>query len=100
MDHLIDAASARYDPEADVSYLIFDPGEMARSEEVAPCITLELDDTGGVIVQRDFTTRLGISQSPGCQLRVPVAIGVFSMPPHSCRKATTGSTFIARRAGK
>ena len=50
MDHLIDAASARYDPEADVLYLISDPGEVARSEEVAPGITVEFDDTGSVIV--------------------------------------------------
>jgi len=43
------AAIARYDTEADVLYLVSGKGEIARSMEVAPGVSVEFDDGGNVI---------------------------------------------------
>ena len=39
----------RYDPEADVLYLVSRKGEIARSIEVAPGITIEYGDRGDIL---------------------------------------------------
>jgi len=39
----------RYDPESDVFYVVAAGGEVARSAEVAPGVTIEYNDRGDVI---------------------------------------------------
>jgi uncharacterized protein YuzE len=39
----------RYDPEADVLYVVAAAGEVARSAEVSPGVTIEYNDDGDVI---------------------------------------------------
>ncbi len=39
----------RYDPEADVLYIVAEAGEIARSSEVSPGVTIEYNDRGDVI---------------------------------------------------
>ena len=42
-------SEARYDPEADVLYLVSEEGEVARSVEVRPGITVEFGDQGKIL---------------------------------------------------
>jgi len=42
-------AEVRYDSQADVLYLLAGEGEVAKSVELAPGITLEYDDGGEVV---------------------------------------------------
>lgn len=44
-----EAIEARYDTAADVLYLVAAEGEIARSVEVAPGITMEYGDSGEVL---------------------------------------------------
>ena len=46
------ASKVRYDAESDVLYLVCEEGEIARSIEVSPGITVEFGD-GGNILGRD-----------------------------------------------
>lgn len=39
----------RYDPEADVLYVVAAAGEVARATEVSPGVTIEYNDSGDVI---------------------------------------------------
>ena len=40
---------ARYDVRADVLYLFCEEGEIARSVEVSPGVTIEFGDTGNIL---------------------------------------------------
>jgi uncharacterized protein YuzE len=42
-------SKVRYDANADVLYLVCDGGEIARSIEVSPGITVELGDAGNIL---------------------------------------------------
>lgn len=46
---VVRASQARYDPEADVLYLLSRQGTLARSVEVAPGVTIEYDDAGAIL---------------------------------------------------
>jgi uncharacterized protein YuzE len=46
---MIAESEARYDVTADVLYLFCEPGEIARSVEVSPGITVEFDDAGNIL---------------------------------------------------
>ena len=43
------APVVRYDPESDVLYVVTSAGEVARSAEVSPGVTIEYNDRGDVI---------------------------------------------------
>jgi hypothetical protein len=47
-------SKVRYDANADVLYLVCDGGEIARSIEVSPGITVELGDAGNILASRSF----------------------------------------------
>ena len=49
MGSVIAAEEARYDAEADILYLVTAEGEVGRSVEVPPGMTVEFDDDGDVI---------------------------------------------------
>ena len=49
MDRMTSAAVARYDTDADVLYLVAGEGEIARSSEVAPGVSVEFGDGGNVV---------------------------------------------------
>ena len=42
-------SKVRYDAKADVLYLVCDDGEIARSIEVSPGITVEFGDAGNIL---------------------------------------------------
>jgi uncharacterized protein YuzE len=42
-------SKVRYDAKADVLYLVCDEGEIARSIEVSPGITVEFGDAGNIL---------------------------------------------------
>jgi uncharacterized protein YuzE len=42
-------SKVRYDAKADVLYLVRDDGEIARSIEVSPGITVEFGDAGNIL---------------------------------------------------
>jgi uncharacterized protein YuzE len=42
-------SKVRYDAKSDVLYLLCDEGEMARSIEVSPGITVEFGDAGNIL---------------------------------------------------
>ena len=42
-------SKARYDVQADTLYLVSDEGELARSIEVCPGITVEFGDAGDIL---------------------------------------------------
>jgi uncharacterized protein YuzE len=46
---MIAESKVRYDAKADVLYLVCDEGEIARSIEVSPGITVEFGDAGNVL---------------------------------------------------
>jgi uncharacterized protein YuzE len=49
MESMMAESKARYDAKADVFYLVCDQGEMARSIEVSPGITVEFGDAGNIL---------------------------------------------------
>jgi len=46
---MIAESKVRYDAKADVLYLVCDGGEIARSIEVSPGITVEFGDAGNIL---------------------------------------------------
>jgi uncharacterized protein YuzE len=46
---VIIGSNARYDAKADILYLFSDEGEIARSIEVSPGITVEFGDAGNIL---------------------------------------------------
>ncbi|MBI3665878.1 MAG: DUF2283 domain-containing protein [Acidobacteria bacterium] len=46
---MITERGARYDPEADVLYLPTQDGEIARSQELSPGVSVEFDDDGNLV---------------------------------------------------
>lgn len=46
---MIVESMVRYDAEADVLYLVCEEGEIARSIEVSPGITVEFGDAGNIL---------------------------------------------------
>jgi uncharacterized protein YuzE len=46
---MITESKVRYDAKADVLYLVCDDGEIARSIEVSPGITVEFGDAGNIL---------------------------------------------------
>jgi uncharacterized protein YuzE len=42
-------SKARYDAKADMLYLVSDGGELARSSEASPGITVEFGDAGNIL---------------------------------------------------
>lgn len=46
---MIAESKARYDPKADVLYLFCEEGEIARSIEVSPGITVEFGGDGNIL---------------------------------------------------
>ena len=46
---MITESETRYDSQADVLYLVSREGEIARSVEVSPGITVEFDDDGDIL---------------------------------------------------
>jgi uncharacterized protein YuzE len=46
---VITKSKVRYDAKADILYLVCDEGEIARSIEVSPGITVELDVAGIIL---------------------------------------------------
>jgi uncharacterized protein YuzE len=46
---MITESKVRYDAKADVLYLVCDEGEIARSIEVSPGITIEFGDAGNIL---------------------------------------------------
>ena len=46
---MISEPRARYDTKADVPYLFADEGEVARSIEVSPGITVEFGEAGNIL---------------------------------------------------
>jgi uncharacterized protein YuzE len=46
---MIAESKVRYDAKADVLYLVCDKGEIARSIEVSPGITVEFGDAGNIL---------------------------------------------------
>jgi uncharacterized protein YuzE len=49
VDSVIIESNARYDAKADILYLFSDEGEIARSIEVSPGITVEFGDAGNIL---------------------------------------------------
>jgi uncharacterized protein YuzE len=49
MESMMAESKVRYDAKADVLYLVCDEGEIARSIEVSPGITVEFGDAGNVL---------------------------------------------------
>jgi uncharacterized protein YuzE len=49
MESMIAKSKLRYDAEVGVPYLVCDEGEIARSIEVAPGITVEFGDAGNIL---------------------------------------------------
>jgi uncharacterized protein YuzE len=45
-------SKARYDAKADMLYLVSDEGELARSIEVSPGITVEFGEAGNILGSR------------------------------------------------
>ena len=46
---MIAQSKVRYDPEPDVLYLFSDEGQIARSVEVSPGITIEYGEKGNIL---------------------------------------------------
>jgi uncharacterized protein YuzE len=46
---MITESKVRYDAKTDVLYLVCDDGEIARSIEVSPGITVEFGDAGNIL---------------------------------------------------
>ena len=46
---MMTASKVQYDARADVLYLVYDEGEIARSMEASPGITVEFGDAGNIL---------------------------------------------------
>jgi uncharacterized protein YuzE len=49
MESMMAESKVRYDAKADVLYTVCDEGEIARSIEVSPGITVEFGDAGNIL---------------------------------------------------